>query len=187
MKTAAKDEAYRVANMTPDMRMQFQNRLSDVEKEATMWRLADVDHVTLQLKREIFAITSIEQKWFKMEISIRVIEFEAWWGTIGIPALRKTIQQPVIHFGYPKMQFVSHRPGSIRRMGSSDNITTEISERLHMANVNEAYQSGNKVNYIPQMLKHNDRCTGLDYMEETLSYLTLQGRYEVDFVKVFNL
>jgi len=78
MKTAAKDEAYRVANMTPDMQMQFQNRLSDVEKEATMWRLADVDHVTLQLKREIFAITSIEQKWFKMEITIRVIEFEAW-------------------------------------------------------------------------------------------------------------
>jgi len=30
------------------------------------------------------------------------------------------------------------------------------------------------------MLKHNVRGTGLDYMEETLSYLTLQGWYHID-------
>jgi hypothetical protein len=37
------------------------------------------------------------------------------------------------------------------------------------------------------MLKHNDWCTGLDYMEETLSYLALQGWYDIDSAKVFNL
>jgi len=36
------------------------------------------------------------------------------------------------------------------------------------------------------MLKHNDRCTGHDYMEETLSRLALQGWYDIDFAKVVN-
>jgi len=85
------------------------------------------------------------------------------------------------------MHLVSHISGSIRRMGSGDNFTTDISERLHIANVKEAYRSTFKVNYIRQMLKHNDRCTSLDYMEETLSYLALQGWYEIDSAKVFNL
>jgi hypothetical protein len=72
-------------------------------------------------------------------------------------------------------------------MGSSDNFTTETSEKLHIANVKEAYRSTNKVNYIRQMLKHNDQRTGLDYMEETLSYLALQDWYDLDLAKVFNL
>jgi len=116
-----------------------------------------------------------------------MIEFEAWWETIGIQALRKTIEQHVIHFGYPTMHLVSHISESIRRMGSADNFITDISERLHIANVKVAYRSSYKVNYIRQMLKHNDRCTGHDYMEETLSYLALEGWYNVDSAKVFNL
>jgi hypothetical protein len=71
-------------------------------------------------------------------------------------------------------------------MGSGDNFTTDISERLHIGNVKEAYQSTNKVSDIRQMLKHNDRSTGLDYTEETLSYLDLQGWYDIDSGKVFN-
>jgi len=122
-----------------------------------------------------------------MEFSIRLIKFEAWWETIGIQALRKSIEQRVIHFGYPKMHLVSHISESIRLMGSGDNFTTDISERLHIATVKEAYRSTNKVNYIRQMLKHNARCTSLDYMEETLSYLALQGWYDIDSAKVFNL
>ena len=51
----------------------------------------------------------------------------------------------------------------------------------------ETYRSINKVNYIRQMLKHNDWCTGLDYMEETLLYLALEGWYDIDSTKVFNL
>jgi len=72
-------------------------------------------------------------------------------------------------------------------MGTGDNFTTDISERLHISNVKEAYQSTNIVNSIRQMLKHNDQCNGLDHMEETLLYLVLAGWYDIDFAKVFNL
>jgi hypothetical protein len=34
------------------------------------------------------------------------------------------------------------------------------------------------------MFKHNDRCTGLDNMEETLSYLALQAWYNIYSAKV---
>ena len=37
------------------------------------------------------------------------------------------------------------------------------------------------------MLEHNYQCTGLDYMEETRLYLALQGWYDIDSAKVFNL
>ena len=72
-------------------------------------------------------------------------------------------------------------------MGSGDSVTTNISERLHIAIVNVVYRSSNIVNYIGPMLKHNDPCTGLDYMEEPLSYLALQGSYDIDSAKCFNL
>jgi len=85
------------------------------------------------------------------------------------------------------MHLVSNISESIRQMGYGNNFTTDISERLHIGNVKEAYRSTNKVNYIQQMLKHNDRCTSLDYMEETLSYLALQGWYDIGSAKVFNL
>jgi thiaminase len=147
-KTASKDEAYRAANMTPNKQLQFHIRLSDAETEATTWSLADTERVTNQLEREIYGITLNEQKRFKTEFSIRMIEFEAWWDTIGIQAVRKTIEQRVIHFGYPKMHLVSHISEAIGRTGSGDNVTTDISDRLHIANVKEAYRSSNKVNYI---------------------------------------
>jgi len=99
MKTAAEDEAYGAPNLTADKRLQFQNRLSDAGTEASTWSLADSERITIQLEREIYGITSNEQKRFKKEFSIRLIEFGAWWETIGIQALRKTIKQRVIHFG----------------------------------------------------------------------------------------
>jgi hypothetical protein len=37
------------------------------------------------------------------------------------------------------------------------------------------------------MLRNNDRCPGLDYMEETLSYLALKGWYDIDSANVVNL
>jgi hypothetical protein len=60
-------------------------------------------------------------------------------------------------------------------MGSGDNFTTDISEELHISNVKEAYRSTINVNYIQPMLKHFDRCTSLDYMQETLSYVAHPG------------
>jgi len=187
MNTATEDKAYGVANMIADKLQQCHIRRSDAETEATTWRLADPDRVNNQREREIYGITSNEQKQFKMKFFIRLIEFEAWWETIGILALRKTIEQHVIHFGYPKMHLVSHISKSIWQKGSSDNFTTDISERLHIANVKVAYWSSNKVNYIQQMLHHNDQCSSLEYMEKPLSYLALEGWYENYSATILNL
>jgi len=67
-KSATEDEAYGVANMTADQRLQFEVRLSDAEIEATTWSLADPEQVTNQLEREIHGITLNEQKHFKTEV-----------------------------------------------------------------------------------------------------------------------
>jgi hypothetical protein len=121
--------------MTANKRLQFRLRLSDAETEATTWSLPDTERVTIQLESEIYGITSNEQKRLKKKFSIRLIKFEASWETIGIQALRKTIEPRMIHFGSPKIHLVSYTFESIRRMGSGDNYTTDISERLHIANV----------------------------------------------------
>jgi len=187
MKSAAEEESYMAANMATNKQLQFQNHLSNAQKEATTLSLADSERVTMQLEKVIYGITSNGQKLFNKGFCIRLIQFEAWLGTISIQSLRKTIEQGVIHFRYPMMHPVSHISGSNRQMGSRDNFTSDISEWLNIANVKEAYRSGNKVNYIQQMLKHNDRCTGLDILEETLSYLALQGWYDIDSAIVLNL
>jgi hypothetical protein len=114
-----------------------------------------------------------------MEFSIGLIKFEAWQETISIQVLQKTIEQCVIHFSSPKMHCVSRISESIRRMGSSSNFTIHISKRQHITNVKKVHRSKNKVNYIRQILKHNDRCTSLNYMEETISNLALEGGYHI--------
>jgi len=151
--------------MNANKQLQFQIRLADAETEATTWSLADTECVTTQLEREIYGITSNEQKWFKEELSIHLIEFEAWRETIGIQVLRKITKQYVIHFTYPMMHHASHISESVQGMGSAYNFTTDISERLHISNVRQGYRSSYEVNNIRQMLMHNDRCTGLDYVE----------------------
>jgi len=60
MEAAAEDKAEGAANMTADMRLQFQIRLSVAETEATPWSLAGMERVTNQLEREIYGITSNE-------------------------------------------------------------------------------------------------------------------------------
>jgi len=77
MKAASEHEAYRAATMTAHKRLPFQIRLSDAATKATAWSLADTERVTNQLEREIYGITSNEQKRFKKEFSIRLIEFKA--------------------------------------------------------------------------------------------------------------
>jgi hypothetical protein len=187
MKTTTEEEVYGAVNMTADKSVECQVRLSYAETAATTWSMADTDRFVSQLEREIYGIVSNEQMRFKKEFCIRLIECEVRRQPICIHELQKTTEQRVIHFGYPKMHLVSHISEAIWRMGSSDNFTTDISERLHIGNVTEAYRSTNKVNYNRHTLMHNDRSTGRDYMEETLSYLALQGWYDIDSAKVFNL
>jgi len=138
MKNAAEEEAYGAVNMTTDNRVQFQVCLSSAEIEATTWSIADADRVVNQLESEIYGITSKDQMQPTKEFSTCLVEFEAWWQAIGVQELRKTIEHRVIHFGYRIMHLVSHISESIRRMGSSDNFTTNISEWLHISNMKEA-------------------------------------------------
>jgi len=93
------------------------------------------------------------------------MKFETCWQAIGVLEIKKTIEQSVIHFGYPMMHLICHISELIRRMGSGYNFTTDISERLHIGNVKEAYRTINRVRYIGQMLKHSNWSTGLDYTE----------------------
>jgi hypothetical protein len=79
----------------------------DAEIEATIWSIADMDRVVNQLQREIYGGTSKHQMWFTNEFSIQVVECEAWWQVTRFEELRKTIEQPVIHFRYPKIHVVS--------------------------------------------------------------------------------
>jgi len=72
------------------------------------------------------------------------------------------------------MGHVLHISQSILSLSFTDNFTTDISEWLHIANVNEAYPWSNNVNHIGEMLQQNDQWTDLDYIQETLSYLLLQ-------------
>jgi hypothetical protein len=72
-------------------------------------------------------------------------------------------------------------------MSSSDNFTDNISDRLYIGNVKEAYQSTNKVNYMPPWFKHNARSTRLHYSEKILSNLSLFGWYDNILAHGFNL
>jgi len=187
IKTAAEEQVYGVVNMTPNKNVEFQVHLSDGKTEATTWSIADTDRIWSPLEREINGITLNEQMRFRNELSIRLIKVEARWQVICIQELQKTIEQRVIQFGYPKMYLVSYLSESIWQIGSGDNFTTDISEWLHISNIKVAYRSTNKANDIKQMLKHIDRSASLDYMEETLWYLALQGWYDIDSAKDFNL
>ena len=114
MKTAAEDVAFRAVNMTADKQVQFQICLSDAGIEAGTWSIAHTDCVVNQLESQIDGITSKDQIRFTKEFSIRLVECEAWWQAISSQELWKTIEQRVIHFGYPKMHLVSHTSESIR-------------------------------------------------------------------------
>jgi hypothetical protein len=70
--------------MAADKQLPYQIRLSDDVTAPITWSLDDTERVTIPLESEIYDITLNEQKGFKKELSIRLIEFNAWWETIGI-------------------------------------------------------------------------------------------------------
>jgi len=187
MKTAAEVEVDGAVNIIEEKSVEFQFCLSDAETDTTTWSNADIDRIVKHLESAIYGITCQDQMRFKEGFSIQLIKLETCWQRIGMLELRNTIKQRMIHFGYPEMHRVSQTLESIQRMCSGDNFTADISEWLHIGNGKEAYQSSNKVNYIRKMLKNKGQCPILDYMEEILWYLSLQGSHLIDSVKLFNL
>jgi hypothetical protein len=77
MKTAAEEQVYGAANMTPDKCVEFQICLSNALTEATTWSIANTDCIANLLEREIDGITLNEQMHFKKQLSIHCIKFEA--------------------------------------------------------------------------------------------------------------
>jgi hypothetical protein len=187
MKTAPGEEVYGGANMTADKRVEFQVHWSGTETEPTTCSIADTDYIANELEGKIYCIISNEPIRFQKDLYIRLFDFTAWETAIVVQDLRKIIKQSVIHFGYPKTRHWSHISHSIWRIGSHWNFTTDMSKWLHIGNLKEAYRSTCIVNYIRQIPKHNDWCTGHDYMVETLAYLAIQGYYDIDSANVCNL
>jgi len=171
----AADVIYDALNITVNKPMEFQLCLSDAETGATTCSNADKDHIVSQLEREFYSVTSNEQMWLEKEFSMRLIKFEAWWQAIGRQELQNTFQQHVIKIRYPNMHLVSNILQSIRWMGPGNNFCTDISKQVYIGNLKEEYRSTNKVSFIRQMLKHNDRFTSVDNMEDTLRYQALHG------------
>jgi len=117
MKTAEEEEDDGVVNITADNRVQFQVSLCDDEIEATTCSITDTDCIDNQLEREIYSIALKGQMRFTKAFSIPLVECKDWWQAMGVQELRNTINQCVIHFGYPQMDLVNHISESIGRNG----------------------------------------------------------------------
>ena len=85
------------------------------------------------------------------------------------------------------MHRLSHYREFIVCMGASDNCSTNISELLHISNVKDAYRASNQVNFMRQVRVHNNRHTALDYIQQTLQCLALQGWHDKDSTATLNL
>jgi len=112
---------------------------------------------------------------------------ERGWAQARIDREYEKLRVEVYHFQFPKMHLLSHISDSIRRMGSPDNFSTDVSELLHVEMVKEAYRSTNRVDFEKQMLWYNDRYTGLAYMIQTLEYLALRGSFDSDTARTLKL
>ena len=123
-----------------------------------------------QSKIVLYRITSNKQMPLKMDFSICLIELNHWWEVLSIHELWNTIKQLVRHYGYSQIYVDSHTSQSIWYLDSGHIFITDNSEQLHITTVNKLYQLFNQVNYSRQMVKHNDRYTGLPCLEETLQY-----------------
>ena len=126
---------------------------------------------------------NFEKKWAEMEGK----GSEEGWSGQRLKAEKKKLETAIYHFQFPKMYMLSHALNSIRRMGSPDNFSTDISELLHRANVKESYPASNRVQYEEQMLWYNNRHTRIAYMVQTLEYLALSRMYGQDTTRVLGM
>ena len=132
--------------------------------------------------------TDARKKRFNMLWERKVKEAEKrGWAQARRDREYEKLRAEVFHFQFPKMHLLSHISESIRRMGSPDNFSTDVSELLHVEMVKEAYRSTNRVNFEEQMLWYNDRNTGLAYMIQTLEYLALRGSFDSDTARTLRM
>src|SRR5205807_2741770 len=140
---------------------------------ATFYKTKSMFHVQRSTKART---KNFEKRWATIEAR----GSKEGWSMPRIKAEKKKLESAIYHFQFPKMHMLSHVSSSIRRMGSPDNFSTDISELLHIENVKEAYRASNRVQYVEQMLWYNDRHTGIAYMVQVLEHLALSGMYDHD-------
>jgi hypothetical protein len=70
--------------MTSNYGVQFWVHPFNTETEATTLYITDMNHIVYQWKREVYCITSKDQMWFKMEFSIRLVDFKPCRQAIGV-------------------------------------------------------------------------------------------------------
>jgi hypothetical protein len=64
--------------MIADMWVELQLHVSDTESDSTTWSITDTDGNVSQLEAEVCSITLNEEMRFIKELSISLIECEAW-------------------------------------------------------------------------------------------------------------
>ena len=103
----------------------------------------------------------------------KCLKYDRKWDSRKCPNLWKQLTLQFYHFGKPKMHLLCHYHKFITRMGAHNNFSTKISKLLHILNIKKVYHASNGVNFMLQLLQHNDRYTTIDYMEQILQWLAV--------------
>jgi hypothetical protein len=175
------------SKVTVAAKREFERRLLEAEKAATHWSEERQQEVARCLEIEVYGASHAAQAAFRHAMTEKRLKYDQEWDSRKGPNLRKQLTLQFYHFGKPKMHLLCHYREFITRMGAPDNFSTEISELLHISNVKEAYRASNGVNFMLQLLQHNDRYTAMDYMEHTLRWLALYGWYVEESAVVLNM
>ncbi|KAI0055469.1 hypothetical protein BV25DRAFT_1775361, partial [Artomyces pyxidatus] len=73
------------------------------------------------------------------------------------------------HFNFPKLRALRYYVASIRKLGTTDNYNTEVTEHLHIDLARNAYRASNKQDYFEQMAL---------WLERREKIVTFESRYE---------
>jgi hypothetical protein len=78
------------------------------------------------------------------------------------------------------------KKSAFQQQKMSKSTKSEVNELLTRETNQLQEQKIDKVNYIQQMLTHNEQYTSTNNIEETLSHLALQGWYDIDSTIIVN-
>ena len=184
---AIKTAVYGRSRVTSAAIADYENQISMHEEQATNLTEDRQEQIYHRVEVEVFGFDTAAQAAFRQAMGEKRRQYDQDWEVRKGPALRKRLESECFHFGKPKMHLLSHYREFIIRMGAFDNFSTDISELLHISNVKDAYRASNRVNFMRQVLAHNDRHTALDYMHQTLRWLALQGWHDKDSAAILNL
>lgn len=108
-------------------------------------------------------------------------------GKAQIDRTHSDLEFKVNNFAFIKMHLPTHISDCVRHRGSPDNFREEISEPLHIENVNKAYRVTSKVNYEIQMRRGNEGRLNLAYIDQTLQFRVLSRHYKPEKTRVLDL